>query len=64
MLDLAYLARLEWLVHSARRLTETEYEAMQRAANGAAAIAEATPRKREAGKDASAPAGQVSLRSP
>jgi len=52
MLDLAYLARLEWLIHSTSRFKKTEYDGMRRAADGAAAIAAAKQRRRKADKGA------------
>ena len=63
MLDLAYLARLEWLIHSTSRFKETEYDAMQRAADGAAAIAMVKQRRREANKGPQEAVGQDRPRS-
>jgi len=63
MLDLVYLARLEWLARptrkiSTRRFRETEYDARQRAADGAAATAMVKQRRREADEGPQETAGQ------
>ena len=47
MLELAYIACLDWLVRSTRRYRETEYDRLQRAADGAAAQELAKHRSRE-----------------
>jgi hypothetical protein len=63
MLDLVYLARFEWLARPTRKIStgrfrETEYHAMQRAADGAAAIAMAKQRRRAADEGPQETAGR------